>query len=264
MGGGGNNSATQNAMILQQMMMQRSQPITQLPQNLVPTAPPVTSPSDVTTQALANQGLLPQDLRVTSDNPVFGQDAATTYQNKYYEKAIMPLIERQRVQQFLGGRDNSTFGSTALASLAASGAKDAFFAGQDYRNQEIQNTLRRRDSLYGQEGRVAQEQNAADVSRSLGLNDQYTARLNGLNQANLGGLSTLSSLYNTNQNTAAAQARNRSNLYSGLTGVATGLASRYGGSLLGVATSLLGGSNRGYSPYALDPYSGIQASRLRY
>ena len=209
-----------------------AQPQTQLPQSMVPNAPPVLSPMQVQSSALEQNAALPFDLRVTSDNPVFGQNAATEYQNKVFDQAIQPMLDKRRAQMVLQGRDpgENTFAGTEYANASRAGALDAFDAGQQFRQQEIGNTFGRRDSLYGQEGRIAQEQNAADVTRGLNLENQTTQRLDLLNNAQrqsdltrLGALGAQTSL-------AAANAANRTRQLAAIGGIAGGIGKSFLGS----------------------------------
>jgi hypothetical protein len=138
---------------------------------------------------------MPFDLRVTSDNPVFGQSAAQDYQNKYFDMAARPMIDGSAMDVFRRGMGDSTFGGSAVSNTALEGAKQAFFAGQDFRNSEINNTLNRRNNLFGNDVQLAANQNALGINRALGLEGIRTQRLNDVNSFNLGN-SQLGSQFN--------------------------------------------------------------------
>ncbi len=135
--------------------------------------------------------------------------------------------------------DSSTFGGSALSNTALQGAQQSFFAGQDYRNNEIQNTLNRRNNLFSNNIGLAQQQNALDVNRGLGLEGIKTQRLNDLNsfnlgnaqlggQFNLGAASQLGTMDQNNQNrnflNSAYRSQNLGNLAAGGLGLAGGFA----------------------------------------
>lgn len=158
------------------------------------------------------EGSLPQDLRITSANPVFSNTAAQDYQNRYFDNAIQPQLNQAKVNAFLGGNygdANSTFGSTYLSNAMLQGSNQAFFAGQDYRNQEIQNTLNRRASFFGNDANLIAQQNQADVQRGLGVQQINSQNLGMLNSFNLNKAGILSGIQqNDYQNKLqAAQAK---------------------------------------------------------
>lgn len=217
-----------------------------------PSAPPVLSAADLTSQGLLADSRLAPDMRITSDNPVFGQGAAQDYQQRYFDMAIRPMIEDSKIMQFGAGLDNSTFGATNVSNTALQGAKQAFFAGQDFRNQEINNTLNRRNNLFGNNIQLAGNQNALDVQRGLNLEGIRTQRLNDINsfnmgnaglgsQFNLGSAGLLGEMDNQAQNRQmmAGMARSQSlgNLVGGAFGLGGGLLNTYMGRKMPVKLS---------------------------
>lgn len=186
-------------------------------------------------------------MRTTSDNPVFGQDAAANYRNEYYRQAINPLVDQERINQSLSGNANSTYGATAISNLQARGADQAFFSGEDYRNQLINQTLARRDSLFGNEGRIAQEQNALDVNRGLGIEGINSQRLGMLNNFQLGSAGILGNFYDNKVQADAeaerAKAAQRASLVGGLFGLGGGLANTFMGGRRSTTPSGIGGGS---------------------
>lgn len=138
-------------------------------------------------QGLGINNSMPFDLRVTSDNPVFSQNAAQDYQNKYFDYAVQPLVDGKMMDIFNRRMGDSSFGATAVSNTALEGAKQSFFAGQDFRNQEINNTLNRRNNLFSNDIQLAAGQNALGINRALGLEGIRTQRLSDMNSFNLGG-----------------------------------------------------------------------------
>ncbi len=179
--------------------------------------------------------MLPADMRTTSGNPLFSSNAPDVYAQKYYQQAIQPLVDQERISQAQRGMGagESTFGTTAITNLQSQGANQAFFAGRDYLNQEVNNLLNRRASFFGNEARIPQEQNANDVQRSLGLGSLENQGLGMLNQFNLGSAGALGNLYQTQtQNRLQAQqnsAANLGNLIGGVAGLGGGLLNAYMG-----------------------------------
>lgn len=191
---------------------------------------------------------MPSDLRTTSDNPVFGEDAANRYSQEYYRQAIQPQVDQERIAQQQSGNGDSTYGATAVSNLQARGSDQAFFSGEDYRNQLINQTLARRDSLFGNEGRIAENQNALDIQRGLGVEGIDTQRLGMLNQANLGEAGILGGMYSNkqqlDQQAAQAKAAQRANLIGGLFGLGGGLANTFmGGGRSSTPTGINNGAN---------------------
>lgn len=193
---------------------------------------------------------MPTDLRTTSDNPVFGNDASTKYRDEYYRQAINPQVDAERIRQASTGNADSTYGATAVAGLQAQGANQAFFAGEDYRNQLINQTLARRDSLFGNEGRIAQEQNQLDIQRGLGVEDVNTARYGMLNNFQLGSAGILGNMYDTKVKADAeaerAKAAAKASLLGGLFGLGGGVVNSFmggGRSSGGGSSSLNSGQN---------------------
>jgi hypothetical protein len=210
---------------------------------------------------------LPTDLRTTSDNPVFGQDAAQRYRDEYYRQAINPLVDQERMAQQQRGNADSTFGATAISNLQAQGANQAFFSGEDYRNQLINQTLARRDSLFGNEARIAQQQNQLDVDRGLGVEGINTSRLGMLNQFQLGSAGILGNMYDNKAKIEAeaerAKAAARASLVGGLFGLGGGLANTFmGGRRSSTPTGISGGSNP-TMPSSLGAFGSLDPSFTR-
>jgi hypothetical protein len=96
------------------------------------------------------------------------------------------MIDQRRQGLFSEGRDQSTFGGGELGNLEVQGGQQAFFAGQDFRNNEINNLLKRRGLISGQQG-VAQAQNLTDINASMGAAEINNRSLDSLNRYKQGG-----------------------------------------------------------------------------
>lgn len=135
------------------------------------------------------------------------------------------------MQQFLGGNfdptgqnGSSTFGATARGQALATGDQQSFFAGEDYRNQLINQLFGRRNQLFGQDVALGQQQNQADINQQAQINQQTGANLGGLNSFYSNLNNTLGNFSQQYQNQQQAQAANKSNFYGGLLGTGLGLA----------------------------------------
>lgn len=243
-----------------------------LPSDYQPTAPQVDAPMTVINNAGGVEGqLASMGLNVDNSNPVFAQTAAQDYAKKYFDYAIQPQLGSAAVAQYMGGNfgnNGDTFGSNYLASLANQGSQSAFFAGQDFRNQEISNLLNRRQSFFGNEVNLAQQQNATDIQRQLALNDETTQRVGQMNDTTTQRLGMLNNyrlgyaglmsnsmnaaadrsqqanMYNAQQayQSSAAKAGSLTNLAGGLVGGAFGLGNAY----LNRGSSNFGGSSSAF------------------
>lgn len=165
---------------------------------------------------------------------------------------MKPLIDAARIQDAQSGRSNSTYAGSRIAGLETEGGTTSFLAGQDYRNQLINQLLARRQSLFGDaEGRIAQTQNVTDINRSNALNAQTAnnianynqqvgqnlANLNAYNANTLGSLGSLGTIVANNE---AQRAASRTGLFSSIPSILNGA--------INVGTSLFTGN----------PVSGLQ------
>lgn len=278
--GGKAPKAPQPNPFLVQAMMSRTQPITTLPSQMEPTAPPALSPAQLVDQGLGQeQQLASAGLNVDNSNPIFGQSAAQDYANKFFDYAIQPQMGGAAIQQYMRGAlgdgtnmGNSTVGGAFLGTLASQGAKEAFFAGQDFRNSEINNLLNRRQSFFSNDVGLAQQQNALDINRSLGLNNDRTARLNMMNNAQSNAAGIYGNLMNaqlgadqfSNQQQMFMQAQRGQalgNLAGGLLGGAFGLGNTLlkgrmgGGGFMGGGGTYSPSKPFGSNSFMFDPYN---------
>lgn len=189
--------------------------------------------------------MLPTFLQLTPNNPIFGPNASQGAQDQYYKQAIQPQLNQAAVQQYLGGNlgdANSTFGSTYLGSLAAQGANQAFFSGQDFLNNEINNTLNERSNLFGTDINTQQQQNQLGVNASLGAAGLNQSALQGLNNFNLGGAGIQANMGNDLLNAQTMYNAQKAQSMGNLLGGGLGLLGGGIGSLFGKQLGNLGSS----------------------
>lgn len=186
--------------------------------------------------------MLPSFLQMNSSNPLFSSNSAEQAQQQYYNQAIAPQMQSAAEQQFLGGNmggggsnSSSTFGSTYLGSMQAQGEDQAFFSGQQYYDNELNNTLNERNNYFGNDVQVPEQYNALSVQGQLGADQQNTERLGQLDNFDLGAAGTV---LQDMQGQAQLQSQNNAQkaaLLGGLTGGIMGL----GGGLLGGGSGAL-------------------------
>jgi len=243
-------------------------PTTTLPSELAPQAPQVQSASDLVNQGagIERGQLASMGLNVDNSNPVFGDDAANNYASRYFDMAYQPEIGNSAISQYMAGNfgnKGSTFGASYLSNLEEQGRRQSFFAGQDFKNNEIGNVLNRRGAFFGQPVALGQQQNQSEIQRAMGLNDQSTQRLGMMNDTttqrlgmmnnfNLGSAGVFSDNFNQQQNRQsqqqAAQTASMGNLIGGGMGIVGGL---IGGGMGGGKS--LGGFSGGSSPFSMQP-----------
>lgn len=220
-----------------------------LPAEAEPTVREPLTAAEVVYQGLAANDALPDDLQITANNPIFGSIAQQEYADRFFDTAIVPALDAQRIDNYLSGNADSTFGATALTNLAVQGRNQAFFAGEDFRNRRVTELLNRRQSFFGNEGRIAQEQNALGIQRDLGVENLRGQRMGILNQFNLSKAGILGNLHQVHLGAEradeAAEAQAKSSLFGGLFGLAGGgLNSLFGGG--GSGGGSFGGSGGGF------------------
>lgn len=170
-------------------------------------------------------------------------NSAQTAQDNYFKMAIQPQLNGAAIQQYLGGNlgdANSTAGSTYLGSLAAQGADQSFFSGQQYFNNEVNNLLNERSNLFGTDIATQQQQNQLGVNASLGADQLNQNALQGLNNFNLGGAGLFNSIGQNQMNAGIANNANKAAALGGLVGGGMGLLGGVGNSLFGPALGSLG------------------------
>lgn len=128
---------------------------------------------------------LPTQLQLSSANPVFGQDAANKYQQTIFDTQINPQVQQLQAQLFKQGRADSTFGGAQLGQLQAQGALQAYLAGQQRRDSDIQNVLNARQSFFGNEGQMAQNSNQNAMQRGQFLSNFAQQNAQNANQFNM-------------------------------------------------------------------------------
>lgn len=213
-------------------------PVTSLPSAYQTPTPYVASGTDLIRGANQMEKRLPGFMQLNDSNPLFSSNAAQNAQDQYYKMAIQPQMNQEAANQFLGGNlgdSNSTFGSTYLGSMAAQGSNQAFFAGQDYYNQQLQNMLNERGSFFGNDVNALQQQNQLGVSAQLGAAGLNQSALQGLNNFNLGSANTLAGI---GQNQMQAQTQNNASRAQAWGGLLGGF-----GGLLGGGLGMMGGSS---------------------
>lgn len=155
-------------------------------------------------QATKTDSMLPAFMQENSSNPLFAPNAGQNYANQYYQQAIVPQLANQSEQEWLGGNEgtsgNSSFGADYLGNMAATGANQSFFAGQQNLNQQIQNMLGERQSYFGND--VATNQTQDNLASQLGMQAQTTNAANSLNSQEF------NNSYDLNQGNSAANQEN--------------------------------------------------------
>ena len=168
--------------------------------------PGVQSASQVVGSGMAADQQLPDFLRITT-NPV-SQQAMQQYQDAYYKQYLNPAIQQSLANQYgAAGGGNSTFANAIAGQAMANGATDWALAGQQYATNALNNQLAQRASFFGNEGQLAQGQNAADVARgefTANLGTQQAGMLNDFNLQRAG--------MQNNWNMGASGAQNAYNL----------------------------------------------------
>lgn len=204
--------------------------------------------------------LLPSFLQMNSSNPLFSSNSAQEAQQQYFNQAIAPQLQSAAEQEFLGGNmgsgaqnGQSTFGSTYLGALDAQGADQAFFSGQQYYNNELNNLLNERNNYFGNDVGTVQNYNNLSVQAQLGADQQNTERIGQMDNFNLGAAGTI---YQDMNGQAQLQSQNNAQkaaLLGGLTGgvfgIGGGLLNSYMNSPSGVSGGGTGGSNSNFMNY---------------
>ena len=222
-----------------------------------PEVPTIASPSQLVSEGTGEEDQLkPYGLNVDNSNPAFSQDAANQYAQQYQNWVEQPQIGAGAIQQYLGGNlgnggssANSTFGASYLGNLEGNAANTSYFAGQQLRQQGIENLLNQRQSFFGNDVNLAQQQNALQAQTTLGLDQIRANELGTLNSANSSGAQTLGNLagqelgastnaYNVAMMQNAAKAQSAANLATG--GLST---------LLGGANAFMGSGRSSTTPY---------------
>lgn len=226
----------------QQSIANYLQPTTSLPGSLQVQNPTMMNPYQIMQSASGVDSMLPSFLQMNSSNPLFSSNSAEQAQQQYYNQAIAPQMQSAAEQQFLGGNmggggsnSSSTFGSTYLGSMQAQGEDQAFFSGQQYYDNELNNTLNERNNYFGNDVQVPEQYNALSVQGQLGADQQNTERLGQLDNFDLGAAGTV---LQDMQGQAQLQSQNNAQkaaLLGGLTGGIMGL----GGGLLGGGSGAL-------------------------
>lgn len=149
------------------------------PQGVVPQ---VSSPGQIISQANQIGGYAPGSvqpgflqLNLNPSDPAQIARAEQAYRSQYVD----PQVAALKAQGIAEGRGYGSYLGGEVAGAQAMGDLAAYQAGQAKLQQDYNNLLTARQSYYGNEVAVPQQQNAADVSRGQGV-----AQLQGANAAN--------------------------------------------------------------------------------
>lgn len=151
-----------------------------------------------------------------------------------------------------------------MANLEANGRQQSFFAGQDYRNQLINQMLGERQSYFGNDVNLGQQQanNASQMGLQAGefnagnnLSSQEFNNNYALSQAGMAG-GFQNQLYNQQLNYDQAKAQNMGNLFGGGIGTLFGLGNMAKGSFGGGGGGAGGGGNGGGGSYSPISFGG--------
>lgn len=320
-GGGGGTKVQANQMDPYTSMMlsgfqQNTSPYTSLPTDLKvpqPTfrltepkfidVPQVLNPAQVlqTGLQLEQSYLDPVGLGITNTNPLFDENYAQDYRDKYFNYAISPGLQDSSIQQFMGGRlgnqGESSLSAVYQSNLENQGRQAAFFAAEDWKQMLVNQLLARRQSFFDQNVGLTQDQNNNAIQRAMGINsqemqrvlgyndqllrfgdqeqrvtDQETSRLGMLNQFRLGTQGNYSSLLNGgmdrglsaqtfNAQMEQQQAQSRT---ANLGNLAAGIFGVGGGLLNGFrsrSTPSFGGLGSSYGGYSSSPFSPTQIAQ---
>lgn len=169
------------------------------------------------------------------EQSLFTSNAAQTAQNQYYNQAIAPQLQSAALHKFMGGNmgdSSSTFGSTMLGSLAAQGANQAFFSGQQYYDDQLNNMLNERNNYFGTSVQLPVTQNNLSANMQNSTNQINANQLAGLNQFDLGAGQQIGGLMQNQLGATNAYNAQRSqsmgNLLGGGIGSLFGLNSMFG------------------------------------
>jgi hypothetical protein len=208
-------------------------------------AAPVAGSNQILRQASKDESLLPSYLQMNSSNPLYAPNAGQQAANQYFQQAIQPQLGAAAEQQYLGGNlgnnGSSSFGANYMGNLAATGANQSFFAGQNYLNNEIQNQLAARQSYFGNEVGLNQGQDNLMSGEQQQANMQNASNSLSSQEFNAGyplAQGALASqdqnqLYNQGLNYDIANSQNMGNFMSGGLGSIFGLGNIFMGTQAG-------------------------------
>lgn len=112
-------------------------------------------------------------------------DLLGQYGEDYYKRNIMPAIEAEKARIGLNGQQYGTPAWAMLGQMASQGQFDKFQASLGFGQQLFNNQLQGRQSYFSGGPRIAQEQNASDVNRGLGVANLLQQGANSENNYNL-------------------------------------------------------------------------------
>jgi hypothetical protein len=198
---------------------------------------------------------MPQ-MQFTSANPLFNgttQQQQQDYQNQVYKMSAAPQLGAAAIDSYLGGNlgtnGSSTFGANYNSNLQASAAQQAFFGGQQYYDDQLNNFLNERNTFSQtgvQPAMQAQEFNQQQNLQSLGLLNNFNLDAAGLYNQQMSSLnSTNVDQQKLNQQQQEFNAQSKAGLISTLTG---GIGGLVGG---GINLARGGGSSGGGGGYSM-------------
>lgn len=235
------------------------------PQTVVPQ---VLNASQITTQGLEAERLLPEFLQLREDP--LSPEVLKRYEDNYYSQYVNPQVKAAEAQVGNNGQLYSSFGGGLVGQIRSQGELDKFNAGLSASQQAYNNLLQGRTSLFSGGIGLAQDQNNADVSRGLGVAGLQSQNAGNLNSFNSGiyGTQVSANGYQNQFNQAnyknqlalkAEQDNLRTNQFLGIGQLGLGAAKFVGSKLIGGggATSL-GASSTPPALLSMHPQIGIQ------
>lgn len=125
----------------------------------------------MTQSGLAAEKLLPEDLRVSGTQ--FSPEERARWENFYRTQYLNPKVAQQKTDLYQSGRANSTFGAATLGQALAQGEYEAMKAGEDMYNSRFNQQMQRRQSFFGNEGRLAETSNQLGMQNRTNLANMY-------------------------------------------------------------------------------------------